>query len=322
VVFLMPLIGKWRLGHGFNLGLLAALLAGATVLTYLAKQKDRHNPKYLAAAQEAERNAERVKVLARSSTGIPVTGAVTLLRTDPLTQGPKLFARNCASCHRYGGTDATGLVPGDPPAASDLKGFASREWLAGLLDPDRISSPQYFGATKFKDGKMARFVHKTLASPSPEEKENVRKAALAVSAAAKLKSQAGLDKQDAALIEAGRSLLLNNQVRCTECHQFEKRDEEATAPDLTGYGSREWLLAFISDPGHERFYGNRNDHMPAFGKDQYLDEQSIGLIVDWLRGEWYEPPPQSAAVASSAEAPNALRLASAPSGGILRPENP
>ena len=86
-------------------------------------------------------------------------------------------------------------------------------------------------------------------------------------------------------------MLLNNQVRCTECHQFQKRDEDATAPDLTGYASREWLIDFVSDPSHERFYDKRNDRMPSFGKDQRLDAHAIGLVVDWLRGEWYEPPP-------------------------------
>jgi hypothetical protein len=29
--------------------------------------------------------------------------------------------------------------------------------------------------------------------------------------------------------------------------------------------------------------------MPAFGAKQLLDERQINLIVDWLRGEWYEP---------------------------------
>jgi hypothetical protein len=40
---------------------------------------------------------------------------------------------------------------------------------------------------------------------------------------------------------------------------------------------------------HERFYGRRNDRMPAFEKDQILDAQAMGLLADWLRGEWYEP---------------------------------
>jgi ubiquinol-cytochrome c reductase cytochrome b subunit len=112
---------------------------------------DRANPNYAAAVATAKRDAERVVVLARSSTGIPVTGAVTLLRNDPLTQGPKLFAKNCASCHRYDGHDGLGGQPKDELSASDLKGFASRAWLAGLLDPARIDSPHYFGGSKHKE---------------------------------------------------------------------------------------------------------------------------------------------------------------------------
>jgi ubiquinol-cytochrome c reductase cytochrome b subunit len=287
IVFLMPIVGQWRFGHRFNLGLLVALLVGAIGLTYLAVNWDKHDLKYSVAVQEAERNAERVKVLARS--GIPATGAVTLLRDDPLTQGPKLFARNCATCHRFNGHDGTGLVLKDKQAASDLKGFGSRDWISGLLDPNRIDTPQYLGATKFADGKMARFVHRDVATYSAEDKEKLRKVILAVSAEAKLRAQHSADEHDAAAINEGRALLTNNQVRCTECHQFQKRDEDATAPDLTGYASREWLAAFVYDPAHERFYGKRNDRMPSFGKDQRLDEHSIGLLVDWLRGDWPEP---------------------------------
>ena len=52
---------------------------------------------------------------------------------------------------------------------------------------------------------------------------------------------------------------------------------------------REWLIGIITDAKHERYYGKRNDRMPAFGSEQILDAQSIGLLTDWLRGEWYEP---------------------------------
>jgi mono/diheme cytochrome c family protein len=29
--------------------------------------------------------------------------------------------------------------------------------------------------------------------------------------------------------------------------------------------------------------------MPAFGEEKRLSTQEIGLIVDWIRGEWYQP---------------------------------
>jgi mono/diheme cytochrome c family protein len=79
--------------------------------------------------------------------------------------------------------------------------------------------------------------------------------------------------------------MTTDTARCTECHQFRKKDEDATAPDLTGYGSREWLIGIIANPKHERFYGTRNDRMPAFGEEKILDARSIELLADWLRGE-------------------------------------
>jgi ubiquinol-cytochrome c reductase cytochrome b subunit len=90
------------------------------------------------------------------------------------------------------------------------------------------------------------------------------------------------------MIEEGKTLL-RNEVGCTDCHQFHQLDEDATGPDLTGYGSRKWLINFITNPAHADFYGERNERMPKFGEDGILSEQQIGLVADWLRGAWYEP---------------------------------
>ncbi len=46
------------------------------------------------------------------------------------------------------------------------------------------------------------------------------------------------------------------------------------------------MIGIISNPAHERFYGKRNDRMPAFGDDKSLDMHAMGLIADWLRGDW------------------------------------
>lgn len=288
VVFAMPFIGNWKLGHRFNLGLLWSLLAGAGLLTWLAVAEDARNPDYLAGVKASRFAAERVKELAQSPSGISPLGAVNLLRTDPLVQGPRLFAEYCASCHRYDGHDGLGNRPTDPQSAPDLKGFASRDWIAGSVDPDQIATTNYFGGTKFRDGKMARFVKKNIAAFTPEEKDQLKKVVAAISAEAGLKGQRAADAADAAIIAEGRILAGGNVMRCTECHQFRKRDEDATGPDLTGYGSAEWLTGIINDPTHDRFYGKRNDRMPAFAKGQTLDPQSIQLLTDWLRGDWFE----------------------------------
>jgi ubiquinol-cytochrome c reductase cytochrome b subunit len=287
VIFLMPFIGKWKLGHRFNIGFLFAILIGAGFLTYLAMAEDRKNPLYMAAVKDADKDAERIKVLA-SAQGIPSSGAVTLLRNDPLTQGPKLFAKNCASCHRFDGHNGMGQPVKDLQSASDLKGFGSREWIAGLLDPGKIITTNYFGGTKLKEGKMVKFVRKNVPDYTAEQKEQLTKVIMAVSAEAGLKGQKTADSQDAAMINEGRTLL-KDVMKCTDCHQFRVKDEEASAPDLTGYASKEWLVKFLNNPAHPEFYDSRNDRMPAFGEKQILSEQQIGMIADWLRGDWYEP---------------------------------
>jgi ubiquinol-cytochrome c reductase cytochrome b subunit len=292
VLAAMPFVGNWRLGHRFNVGFLWVMLAGVGLLTFQAAKADRNNPNYLVAIRSAERDAERVIELAQSPAGIPPTGAVTLLRDDPLTQGPKLFAKNCASCHRYDGHDGLGGQPKDKISASDLKGYASREWLTGLLDPQKVDSAHYFGGTKFKNSKMVKFVKEEIGSWNDDRKKQLGKAVAALSAEAHLKGQHNLDQRDAALIEEGGKLLGGDTLGCIDCHKFhEAGDDDSSGPDLSSYGSRDWLVAFVSNPKHDRFYRSRNDRMPAFGEEKMLTNQEIGLVVDWLRGEWYEPEP-------------------------------
>ena len=290
ILFLMPFIGKFTAGRRFNVAFISFMFVGAVVLTYLAMAGDAKDPGYQAALKQAAHDAARAEQLARSPSGIPSAGAAAMLRGDAFVQGPKLFAKNCASCHRYNGHDGTGNIPHDPQAASDLAGYGSRAWITGLLDPARVSGTNYFGATKFKDGKMSKFVKKDVAGYTPEQKEQLGKVIAAVSAEAGLKSQAADDARDAALIAEGRKLF-KDAMACTDCHQFHEKDEDATAPNLTGYASREWLIKFLNNPAHDDFYGQRNDRMPAFGEKQILSPQEIGLIADWLRGDWYEPAP-------------------------------
>ena len=156
-----------------------------------------------------------------------------------------------------------------------------------LAQSRKIDTPHYFGGSKFKEGKMVKFVKEDVASFTDEEKKLLQGTISALSAEARLKSQKQIDQRDEALIEAGTTALIS-KMGCMDCHKFHD-DGEASGPDLTAYGSREWLVAFISNPEHERFYGERNDRMPAFGEEKSLTPQEIGLVADWLRGEWYEP---------------------------------
>ena len=292
LVALMPFAGRWRLGHRFNLGLTGALLAGVALLTWLAYAQDRADPDFVAAQHEAEAAAQRVAELAQGPDGIPPPGALTLLHNDPLTQGPRLFADRCASCHSYDGHDGLGNELAEPQTAADLKGFASREWVTGLLDPELVATPRYFGGTDFVRGRMVRMVRSRIAGLDAAQREQLAKVVKALSAEAALPGQAEADQTDREEIMEGAALLSSEPIGCTECHEFRGTVEQSLGPVLTGFGSREWLVAFIGDASHPRFYGERNDRMPAFGPDEILTEAEIGLLVDWLREDWWGSQPR------------------------------
>ena len=286
----MPFIGNWRLGHRFNLGVGASLLLGIGMLTWIARAEDEASPDFVAARAEAEVIAHRVEELAASPLGIPAGGALGLLRHDPLTQGPRLFAANCASCHRFDGHDGLGNTPPEEVSAADLAGYGSRAWVEGILDGDRVSSPEYFGGTDHAGGAMARFVQRGLSQLSPEQAPDLEKVVMAVSAEAQLSAQAAVDEADLADIELGRSLMSSEPINCTRCHTFREQIDGDQGPTLTGWGSREWIMGLLQNPEHEMYYGDDNDRMPAFGLDRILSETEIGLVTDWLRGDWYVAP--------------------------------
>ena len=343
VMFLMPIIGRWQLGHRFNVGFTFALLAGVGLLTAMATNEDyaalwadrsafadvekvleetendrakiaahfgndaakiaafdsrakqldriRHSQSFLDAVAQAKADAARSIELAGRPERIPPAGMLELIRDDALSQGPKLFAQHCASCHAH-------VDPAAPEAqavlakasAANLHGFGTAVWMRGLLDPKQVAGPGYFGNTAHKEGDMVNFVQHDLADAATWNREDVEAVIAAMAA------EAGLPAAGTApsVVEKGRELVADGD-RCGSCHTFRDNGVAAgSAPDITGWGSREWLVGIIADPTHERFYGDSNDRMPSFGKAEegaapMLTRRQIELIADWLRGDWYRP---------------------------------
>jgi ubiquinol-cytochrome c reductase cytochrome b subunit len=314
-LFAMPIVGRWDLGHRFNVVWTFALLAGAGFLTAVAWHHD-HNGNteeskhYLAAVADAEAQAERAVLLASAPTGIPPTGALTLLRSDAKTQGPKLFREHCAACHDHappeGSTaDVSQDIRAEKATASNLWGFGTTEWVRGILDPAQIAGPHFFGNTKFKDGEMVKFVKETIGDKitelkdKPEELAKYRQSLEDVVIA--IETEGGRTSDQVAELnkraDAGRKAIVD-VFACIDCHKFREEGGLGSAPDLTGYASREWLTAFISDPTAERFYPDTNDNMPAFAPHpgdpaNRLTAEELATLVAWLRSDWYEPPAAS-----------------------------
>jgi ubiquinol-cytochrome c reductase cytochrome b subunit len=366
VLFLMPLIGRWKLGHRFNVEFLLGMLLAVAGLTAVAWWEDhranwtdatqfaeiaelsrqlgqdeqkitahfggdaakiaeyhrrlrpyeayRKSLGFLAAVKQAVEEAQRACQLASGPHRIPASGALSLLREDPLTEGPRLFQQNCTGCHCYFNPDDV-----ETPAARDqlakasapnLYGFGSRRWLAGLLNAESIAGPQYYGATtKYKKlkatGKSLEMVDYVVSDVSSWPADEVKQIAAALSAQAQLPAQQELDQQDQAVIDAGAKLIADTK-RCASCHRFDAKlpagdpklsQNDTGYPDLTHYGSREWMSGMICNPRAPRFYGEQNDRMPAFAPHEQAVEQNrlsrrqIELIVDWLRGDYLQPAP-------------------------------
>ena len=155
IITLMPIIAMAKGGHKFNVVFLWTLAFCVVGLTTLAMIEDRNDPEHQAAIAEADRDAHRVLELAKRPEKIPVEGATRLLQEDPFTQGPRLFAKHCASCHRYDGHDGRGrmVTEVDPdsgksiasrPTAVDLANFGSRKWMRSVI----VDYPKHFTALK------------------------------------------------------------------------------------------------------------------------------------------------------------------------------
>jgi ubiquinol-cytochrome c reductase cytochrome b subunit len=347
VMFLMPFIGRWQLGHRFNVLFTFAVLVGAGLLTAMALREDyaalwsdraafadveklieetgndpakiaaafdgderkiaafreraheleaiRRSEAFLKAVEQAERDAHRAVELAGRPERIPPAGALELVRTDPATRGPRLFAQHCGSCHAH-------VDPASPESANvlaassaaNLFSFGSVAWARGLLDPAQVAGPAYFGNTAHAEGDMVSYVTGDMTDEATWTSGQIDAVAAALAAEAGV-HETVIAPPDPALVEEGRTLMADEE-RCGSCHHVvtdkDNGVELGSAPDLAGCGGREWLVGIIRDPTHERFYPETNDRMPSFGVAAEgslppLSDKEIELIADWLRGEWY-----------------------------------
>lgn len=310
LLFLMPFIGRTEWGRRFNIGAVFALLGAVAFLSIDALIDDSKNADYLASLKRTQEEAEIYAHLAGK--GIPAGGPKEMAMDDASLQGPYLFAQYCASCHRINGHDGLGLSVKDPATAFDLAGFASRAYVADLLDPAKVKSPHFFGSWKarkidpatkkevaeIEQGNMLKYVLDDVSKYDADKKHKLAKAVKALSAEAQLPRQAAIEAAEAPEILEGRDFLAGADLSCIDCHKYREAGEPGSAPDLTGYGSQEWLEAIIRQPGHNRFYGYRYPTpetprapedgaitlMPSYGEgDAKLSDREIRLLAEWLR---------------------------------------
>jgi ubiquinol-cytochrome c reductase cytochrome b subunit len=261
-----------------RLGILAPLFLmglGAVGLTLVSMRNDAADTAFQKARALASERSERAIALFKK--GVPPEGPLAMLRKDPDTRGPELFAANCASCHKLGD-----LAPPEGKAtAPDLSGYGTKAWALAVLDnPD---GDHLFGKTAFK-GNMPSVVRPPadpeqakLFAPMSEADRN----SIAAFLEAQAKGQRGEGMPGEKLVKQ----------RCTGCHRLdgkmdESGSEDSLAPELRGWASAAWIEAQITDPGSGKAYpkgamGNDlKGHMPAFGDK--LEASDRTLLAAWL----------------------------------------
>ncbi len=244
-------------------------------------------------AEEAEQVVRNARTISE-----PRTAPIGAARPTNRERAEFVFARNCSACHSHADANGRGIVARNS-TAPNLYGFASRPWLAGLLDPAQVAGEKYFGKTAHFEGDMVSFVNDNLKELDDEKKARRDAIIAALSAEAALPAQAEADKKslEDGTLEKGKTAMGEawETSSCVDCHKFRDQGDLGSAPDLTGYGSRDGLVKMITDPAHEELYRDTNDRMPSFGvdppgaKQSLLSAEDIDLLARFLRGELAEP---------------------------------
>lgn len=273
IITIMPITAKLlgNAGHMLNKAFIWGMAVAVAALTVLAFYEDANDRDHQAALAESHRDAERAIELASGPDKIPVDGAVSLLRRDAFTQGPRLFDQHCASCHRYNGHDGRGTLVteagdeasgGKPvigkPTAADLGNFGTREWMNGIVMDYSNHMAWLKNAGWYKDakakaekGESVEFINpdssemadwtsgNVEALKSPENADNVK------ALVEFLASEAGHKDQsfDVALVEKGKLLATEgnwagalNGTSCKQCHETIGMDFPATPDDAAASG--------------------------------------------------------------------------------------
>jgi len=312
--FAVPIIGKFKPFHYLIVLITIAFTAAFLYMTYASYRHDWINSDYLLAESEADELAVRSLELALRPEGIPPTGALSLLQSDPKIQGRAIFIRHCATCHAFepqqGQTENQDFRPYKHPKPTDgsetwkatapnLYDPISKFWISGFLDEKRLKSNDYFGGTEFKSGSMVKDVI-SVNFPADEDQSQFQEDRDGLSEAlfqeAKLDSPRVMENGEPKGINKDHYELIES-FGCTDanCHKFYGLGEKniGKAADLTGYMSREWLIGAIANIGGAKYYGEKNTSMPTYfieGKsDSTLTRAEVELVADWLRGHWYRP---------------------------------
>ncbi|HEU0031803.1 MAG TPA: cytochrome b N-terminal domain-containing protein [Kofleriaceae bacterium] len=300
--------GTSALARRVWLGVLAAILAMIAGLTVMSFAKDADDADLTKRTVEATKLADRARALARDN-GVPSTGAADVFATQPFYRARTIYAKACKGCHED---------PKDRKGPLIEAGHNDRAWLKAFLqDP---SHARFWGKTKLvklsleaqqlEDQKQKAAPPdkpetpgkpgKGKATPEPKAEEPAEDPNAPKDLAMKPTSLQGRDLDDVvelvyaqggpgrgkpidkAAVERGGPLF---ESACSDCHSIVE-GVSGTAPNLFGFGSRDYYRSFISNPksGLHMTAVEQMSQMPRFDKELSLqDRDALGEYLAWLR---------------------------------------
>ena len=328
IIAAMPLTAKvfGNVGHTLNRAFIWSMALGVVVLTVMAFYEDANNKDHQAALTEAHRDGQRAIELASGPDKIPVEGAVSLLRKDPFTQGPRLFEQHCSSCHRYNGHDGRGSLvteagkkAGDPPViapptAADLGSFGSRDWMQAVVTDYSNHFAWMKNSTRFREaqtksaaGKNIDYVHpdnSEMADWTSGNLDSLKSADNAANVQALVEflvAEAGHvgEMYDSALVEKGRDLAINGtwngglkDTSCVSCHDTIGQTFPVE-PDDAAAGNYPTLAKYGSAAWLKDFIRHPDAARHYGAKNQMvayspqkLSEENLILLVRWMTHDY------------------------------------
>jgi ubiquinol-cytochrome c reductase cytochrome b subunit len=227
------------------LGLLAVVMGGLMVVSFVEDKNDAGYQKGIAAAEERAREARTLAL----ENGVPTAGGPAVYTTARFARARAIWREDCAGCHE-------GAQRKGPEIAA---GYNSRPWIRAFLkDP---SGKRFFGVTSINGMK-------------PVAQDGVDLDALVEL----VYSQTGARDADPGKVARGKELF-DGAGNCNGCHSIDGKTEEDAGPNLGGRGSLGVLSEFIARPDHPRWFG-KNNEMPAF-YDKYGPAERREL-AEWI----------------------------------------
>jgi ubiquinol-cytochrome c reductase cytochrome b subunit len=240
------------------IGGLVGLLAAIGALTIASFAADARDVDLAKRNTKAEQRAELSRKIARTS-GVPASGGADVFLSAPLARARAVFAARCKSCHDVGSKDRKGPVI--------APGHGNRIWLREFVR--NPSSDSFWGRTKLSKTDAAM---KSFAQMPPGELDSIVELVY---------SESGATDVDADRKKHGIEVF---ETACGDCHARDEGMPGSSAPGLSGIGTREHYLSFLSNPKSALHMGRDKSEMPRFDKELSLaDRDALAEYLVWLR---------------------------------------